>query len=67
MLFGPDSSDFKCPRALGTLVFEFQDRRVSLGPEERYDECDVCGTCLVLLPNDKRECRCFDCLRIEFA
>ena len=47
----------------GTLVFEFQDRRVSLGAEERRAECDLCGTHLVLLPNDKRECRCFDCLR----
>ncbi len=48
-----------------TFVFEFQDRRVSLGAEERLAECDLCGAHLVLLPNDKRGCRCFDCLRVE--
>lgn len=50
-----------------TFVFEFQDRRASLGAEERLAECDLCGAHLVLLPNDKRGCRCFDCLRAENA
>ncbi len=46
-------------------MFEFQDRRAPLGPEERLAECDLCGAHLVLLPNDRRAGRCFDCLRAE--
>ena len=48
-------------------MLSFSDIRSFESPDERYAHCLFCGRDLVLLPNDRREGSCFDCLALSVA
>lgn len=42
----------------------FADQRSFASPEERFQHCAFCGREVVVLPNDRRQGACFDCLSL---
>jgi hypothetical protein len=46
-------------------MLSFSDIRAFETPDERFAHCLFCGRDLVLLPNDRREGSCFDCLSLS--
>ncbi len=42
----------------------FADQRSFSTSEERFQPCAFCGRDLVVLPNDRRQGACFDCLTL---
>ncbi len=45
-------------------MLSFADVRTLEPPEERLSHCVFCGKDLVLLPDDRRQGCCFDCLSL---
>ncbi len=46
-------------------MLSFADSRVFESSEERLSRCVFCGKELVLLPSDRRQGSCFDCLALS--
>jgi predicted amidophosphoribosyltransferase len=45
-------------------MLSVSDQRSFSSVEDRYQHCLFCGKALVLLPNDRRDGACFDCLSL---
>ncbi len=48
-------------------MLSFSDSRGFDVADERFARCLFCGKDLVLLPDDRRGGKCFDCLTLSFA
>ncbi|HXY46655.1 MAG TPA: hypothetical protein VEK13_02005 [Thermoplasmata archaeon] len=48
-------------------MLSFADIRTFGHSDERFSRCLVCGRTLILLPDDRREGCCFDCLTLSIA
>jgi hypothetical protein len=48
-------------------MLSFSDIRTVGGLDERLTQCLYCGRALVLLPDDRRDGSCFDCLALSVA
>ncbi|HYA57893.1 MAG TPA: hypothetical protein VEH57_05465 [Thermoplasmata archaeon] len=48
-------------------MLSFADSRGFDAPDDRWSRCLYCGKELVLLPNDRRGGRCYDCLVLSVA
>jgi hypothetical protein len=46
-------------------MLSFGDTRTFETPEERFSHCLLCGRLVVVLPDDRREGCCFDCLSLS--
>ena len=46
-------------------MLSFADSRIFEPSEDRFSHCLFCGKGLVLLPDDRRQGSCFDCLALS--